>query len=125
FDTAGQLVLSTSNATELIQPLSLNGSGLSGLQLAETGVPSAAAVQATFSTGTSDGTIQFAGPLHANSGSVIVQSDHGNILFEGAVAPDGATRSDLRVAAGANTKVGARRAIGSDRSYLRVGTSGN
>jgi len=103
FDTAGQLTLSTSNATALIQPLALNGSGLSGLQLAETGVPSAAAVQATFSTGTSDGTIQFAGPIHANSGSVIVQSDHGNILFEGAVAPDGATRSDLRVGTSGNT----------------------
>lgn len=103
FDTAGQLTLSTSNATALIQPLTLNGSGLSGLQLAETGVPTTAAVQATFSSGTSDGTIQFAAPIHANSGSVIVQSDHGNILFEGAVAPDGASRSDLRVGTSGNT----------------------
>lgn len=103
FDTAGQLTLSTSNATALIQPLTLNGSGLSGLQLAETGVPTTAAIQATFSSGTSDGTIQFAAPIHANSGSVIVQSDHGNILFEGAVAPDGASRSDLRVGTSGNT----------------------
>lgn len=107
FDTAGQLVLSTSNNSPTVQPMTFGATnipasqtGTLSLQLAETGLPTNMA--ATFSSGTSNGTIQFVGPVHANSGSVIVQSDHGNILFDQPVDNGGAAGSNLLVGTAGN-----------------------